>query len=71
MCFYAGIIPLILFSESLFFFSLHALMWEAAMGTQPCHINMQTGEMLSPMLQSMRPAAVEAVANNSRYDRPR
>lgn len=23
-----------------------SLMWEAALGTQPCHINMRTGEKL-------------------------
>lgn len=45
-------------------------MWEAALGTQPCHINMRTGEtlpLLSPVLQSPRPAAVEAVANDTGY----
>lgn len=50
---------------------LHSLMWEAALGTQPCHINMRTGEtlpLLSPVLQSPRPA-VEAAANDTRYGR--
>lgn len=51
---------------------LCSLMWEAELGTQPCHINMRTGEtllLLSPVLQSLRPAAVEAVANDTRYSR--
>lgn len=50
---------------------LHSLMWEAVLGTQPCHINMRTGEtlpLLSPVLQSPRPA-VEAAANDTRYGR--
>lgn len=41
---YTIFLPLTLSSLSLFSF-----MWEAAMGTQPCHINMRTGETL-PLL---------------------
>lgn len=51
---------------------LRSLMWEAALGTKPCHINMRTGEtlpLLSPVLQSPRPAAVETVANDTGYGR--
>lgn len=68
---YAFILPLILlcFSPA---FPMRSLMWEAALGTQPCHINMRTGEtlpLLSPVLQSLRPAAVEAATNDIRYGR--
>lgn len=51
---------------------VRSLMWEATLGTQPCHINMRTGELLpllSPMLQSQRPAAVVTVANDTGYGR--
>lgn len=67
---YAVFIPLNLSCLSLF--PLRSLMWEAALGTQPCHINMRTGEtlpLLSPVLQSPRPAAAEEVANDTRYGR--
>lgn len=67
---YAVFLPLNLSCLSLF--PLRSLMWEAALGTQPCHINMRTGEtlpLLSPVLQSPRPAAVEAVANDTGYGR--
>lgn len=36
---------------------LCSLMWEAALGTQPCHINMRTGEtlpLLPPVLQQWK-----------------
>ena len=64
----AVFLPLVSPSLSL----LRSLMWEAALGIQPCHINMRTGEtlpLLSPVLQSPRPAAVEAVANDTGYGR--
>lgn len=67
---YAVFLPLVLSCLSLF--PLRSLMWEAALGTQPCHINMRTGETLplpSPVLQSPRPAAVEAAANDTGYGR--
>lgn len=44
-----------------------SLMWEAGMGTKPCHINMRTGKMLTPVLQLPGPAAMEAVANVTGY----
>lgn len=43
---YVVFLPLILSSFSLLCF----LMWEAALGTQPCHINMRTGETLPLLL---------------------
>lgn len=43
-----------------------SLLWEAALGTMPCHINMRTGEMFPPRLPH---AAVEAAAHVTGYGR--